>query len=121
MNAIYEQNYHISMKKIIFRKIAEDCIKFFLLTIFTISTIIWVLQAVNYLDFVIEDGHGFIVYFKYTLLSFPKILSRIFPFAIFLSFAYIFLKYENKDRLEFSKTKLKFYKFVTDQKINLIF
>ena len=32
-----------------------------------------------------------------------------------------FLKYEKKDRLEFSKTKLKFYKFVTDQKINLIF
>ena len=32
-----------------------------------------------------------------------------------------FLKYEKKDRLEFSKTKLKFYKFVADQKINLIF
>ena len=32
-----------------------------------------------------------------------------------------FLKYEKKDRLEFSKAKLKFYKFVTDQKINLIF
>ena len=32
-----------------------------------------------------------------------------------------FQKYEKKDRLEFSKTKLKFYKFVTDQKINLIF
>jgi adenylylsulfate kinase-like enzyme len=32
-----------------------------------------------------------------------------------------FLKYEKKDRLEFSKTKLRFYKFVTDQKINLIF
>ena len=32
-----------------------------------------------------------------------------------------FLKYEKKDRLEFSKTKLKFYKFITDQKINLIF
>jgi adenylylsulfate kinase-like enzyme len=32
-----------------------------------------------------------------------------------------FQKYEKKDRLEFSKIKLKFYKFVTDQKINLIF
>ena len=32
-----------------------------------------------------------------------------------------FHKYEKKDRLEFSKTKLKFYKFITDQKINLIF
>ena len=87
------------MKKIIYRKLAEDCTKFFLLTIFTISLIIWVLQAVNYLDFVIEDGHGFFVYFNYTLLSFPKIFSRIFPFALFLSFSYILLKYEDKNEL----------------------
>ena len=87
------------MKKIVYRKIAKDCTKFFFITIFTISVIIWVLQAVNYLDFVIEDGHGFLVYFKYTLLSFPKILSRIFPFAILLSFTYIFLRYENKNEL----------------------
>ena len=99
MNAIYEQNYQISMKKIVYRKLAKDCTKFFLLTLFTISTIIWVLQAVNYLDFVIEDGHGFLVYFNYTLLSFPKIFSRIYPFAVFLSFSYIILKYEEKNEL----------------------
>jgi len=87
------------MKKIIYRNLATDCAKFFLLTIFTISTIIWVLQAVNYLDFVIEDGHGFFVYFNFTLLSFPKILSRIYPFALFLSFSYILLKYEDKNEL----------------------
>jgi len=87
------------MKKIVYKKISKDCINFFLLVIFTISIIIWVLQAVNYLDFVIEDGHGFLVYFKYTLLSLPKIVSRIFPLAVFLSFSYIFLKYENKNEL----------------------
>ena len=87
------------MKKIIYRKLAIDCLKFFLLTIFTISSIIWVLQAVNYLDFVIEDGHGFLVYFNYTLLNFPKILSRIYPFAVFLAFTYIILKYEDKNEL----------------------
>jgi len=84
------------MKKIIYRKLAKDCTIFFFLNIFTISIIIWVLQAVNYLDFVIEDGHGFFVYFNYTLLSFPKIFSRIYPFAIFLAFSYILLKYEEK-------------------------
>ena len=115
MSGIYVQIYQISMKKIVYRKIAKDCTKFFLTTIFTISLIIWVLQAVNYLDFVIEDGHGFIVYFKYTLLSFPKILSRIFPFAIFLSFAYILLKYENKNELvifwNFGIKKINFINF----------
>ena len=87
------------MKKIIYKKLAQDCIKFFLLILFTISIIIWVLQAVNYLDFITEDGHGFLVYFNYTLLSLPKIIGRIFPFAIFLSFTYILLKYENKNEL----------------------
>ena len=87
------------MKKIVYKKISKDIVNFFILVVFTISVIIWVLQAVNYLDFVIEDGHGFIVYFKFTLLSFPKIISRIFPFAIFLAFSYILLKYENKNEL----------------------
>jgi lipopolysaccharide export system permease protein len=103
------------MKKIIYRKLAKDCTKFFLLTIFTISIIIWVLQAVNYLDFVIEDGHGFLVYFKYTLLSFPKIFSRIYPFAIFLAFSYILLKYEDKNELvifwNFGVKKIHFINF----------
>jgi lipopolysaccharide export system permease protein len=87
------------MKKIVYRKLANDCTKFFFLTIFTISIIIWVLQAVKYLDFVIEDGHGFLVYFNYTLLSFPKIFSKIFPFSIFLAFSYILLRYENNNEL----------------------
>ena len=103
------------MKKIIFRNISSDFIKFFLLTIFTISIIIWVLQAVNYLDFIIEDGHGFFVYFNYTLLSFPKILSRIYPFALFLSISYILLKYENNNELvifwNFGINKIKFINY----------
>ena len=99
MDAIYELYYHISMKKIIFKELSKDCSRFFLLTILTISLIIWVLQAVNYLDFVIEDGHGFFVYFKYTLLNLPKIIGKLFPFAVFFSFAYILTKYENKNEL----------------------
>ena len=111
------------MKKIIYRNLATDCLKFFLLTILTISTIIWVLQAVNYLDFVIEDGHGFFVYFKFTLLSFPKILSRIYPFAVFLSFSYILLKYEDKNELiifwNFGIKKIHFINFFI--KVSLFF
>ena len=111
------------MKKIIYRKIAGDCTKFFLLAISTISIIIWVLQAVNYLDFVIEDGHGFLVYFNYTLLSFPKIFSRIFPFAIFLTFSYILLRYESKNELvifwNFGIKKISFINFFI--KFSLLF
>jgi lipopolysaccharide export system permease protein len=87
------------MKKIIFRKLLIDCLIFFFLALFGISTIIWVFQAVNFLDIMIEDGRNYNVYFNYTLLSFPKIISRILPFAIFFSFSYTFIKYEANNEL----------------------
>ena len=87
------------MKKIIFRKLLFDCLTFFFLALFGISTIIWVFQAVNFLDIMIEDGRNYNVYFNYTLLNFPKIISRILPFALFFSFSYTFLKYETSNEL----------------------
>ena len=103
------------MKKIIFKNISQEHIKFFLLCIITISSIIWVLQAVNYLDFVIEDGHGFFVYLKYTLFSYPRIVSRVFPFIVFFSLTYVLLKYEYKNELvifwNFGIEKIKFINF----------
>ena len=87
------------MKKILFRKILFDCLKFFIVTIIGTSLIVWVFQAVNYLDIMVEDGRNYQVYFNYTLLSFPKIISKIYPFAIFVSFFYIISKYENRNEL----------------------
>ena len=87
------------MKKIIFRKLLLDCLTFFFLALFGISLIIWVFQAVNFLDIMIEDGRNYNVYFNYTLLNFPKIISRILPFALFISFSYTFIKYEANNEL----------------------
>ena len=56
--------------------------------------IVWVFQAVNYLDIMIEDGRDYAVYINYTLLNFPKIISKILPFALFFSFSYVITKYE---------------------------
>ena len=87
------------MKKIIYQKILLDCLIFFLIAIFGISSIIWVFQAVNFLDIMIEDGRNYNVYILFTLLSFPKIISKVLPFCIFFSFSYIFIKYEMKNEL----------------------
>ena len=87
------------MKKIIFRKLLLDCLTFFFLTLFGVSAIIWIFQAVNFLDIMIEDGRNYNVYFNYTLLNFPKIISRILPFALFFSFSYTLIKYENNNEL----------------------
>ena len=87
------------MKKLIFKKFAKDIFQFFLLISLSISIIVWDIQAVNFLDIVTEDGHGFRVYFLYTLLSLPKIFSKILPFIYFVSIFYIILKYENNNEL----------------------
>lgn len=87
------------MKKIIFRKFTNDCLFFFLITILCLGIIIWVFQAVNYFDIIIEDGRSYLVYIKYTLLNLPKIISKILPFSIFLSFTYIIAKYEIENQL----------------------
>ena len=71
------------MNKLLYRKLSFDIINFFLAASLSITLIIWVIQAVNFLDIVSEDGHSLKVYFAYSILSLPKIFSRILIF-IFL-------------------------------------
>ena len=87
------------MKKILFRKLLLDYMTFFIVALLSTSTIIWVFQAVNFLDIMIEDGRDYLVYINYSLLNFPKIFSKLFPFALFFSLFYITLKYENNNEL----------------------
>ena len=47
------------MKKIIFKKLSNEILIFFLISSLALTLIVWVIQAVNYLDIVTEDGHSF--------------------------------------------------------------
>ncbi len=87
------------MKKIVFKKLLSDCLIFSLIALIGISSIIWVFQAVNFLDIMIEDGRNYNIYLLYTLLNFPKIITKVLPFCIFFGFSYIFIKYEIKNEL----------------------
>ena len=87
------------MKKLIFRKFTKDTLVFFTTSILIMGIIVWTLQAVNYFDFVTQDGHGLEVYFLYTILNFPKIIHRILPFIFFISIFYMIINYELKNEL----------------------
>ena len=123
MNGIYELNYQISMKKIMFRKFALDCTFFFLISIISASTIVWVFQAVNFLDLMVEDGRDFFLYLNYTFLNFPKIISKLLPFVLFFSFFYVISKYELNNELiifwNFGISKIQLINFIL--KISLFF
>ena len=100
------------MKNLIFKKFLTDTTNFFLLSCLTIGLIVWIIQAVNFLDFITEDGHNLRVYSLYTVLSLPKIFSRIIPFTFFVSLFYLLLKYESNNELiifwNFGISKTKF-------------
>ena len=87
------------MKKLIFLKLFRDILVFFIVFSLSLSIIVWVIQAVNFLDFVSEDGHGFNIYFSYTLLNFPKIFSKLFLITFFISIIYVIIKYEENNEL----------------------
>ena len=87
------------MKKILFRKLLGDCLIFFLIALFSSGIIIWVFQAVNFLDIVVEDGRNYLVYLNFSLLNFPKVISKLVPFVLFFSFLYVIGKYELKNEL----------------------
>ena len=104
------------MKKLIYRKLLKDYISFFLIALISSSLIIWVFQAVNFLDIMIEDGREYTVYINYSLLNFPKIISRLFPFVLFFSIFYVLSKYELNNELmifwNFGEQKIKFVNFI---------
>ena len=89
---------------------------FFVIALLSSSTIIWVFQAVNFLDIMIEDGRDYIVYINYSLLNFPKILSKLYPFVLFFSLFYVLTKYETNNELiifwSFGVNKFHFINFI---------
>ena len=87
------------MKKLIFRNIVQDILVFFMVTSLAITLIVWVVQGVQYLDIVSEDGHGFKVYFMFTLLNLPKIFSKLIIFIFFISVFFIVSKYQSNNEI----------------------
>ena len=87
------------MKKILYRKLLSDYLIFIILALISTGAVIWIFQAVNYLDIIIDDGRDYLVYIKFSLLNFPKIISKIYLFIFFFSIFYITTKYEEKNEL----------------------
>ncbi len=112
------------MKKVLFRKLLADYMRFFMIALISTGVVIWVFQAVNYLDIMIEDGRDYLVYINFSLLNFPKIISRIYPFVLFFSLFYVTTKYELNNELiifwNFGVHKMKIINFIFNISIILL-
>lgn len=101
------------MNKLIFRKLSYDIFSFFLLASIAITSIVWVIQGVNLLDIISEQGHGVKVYFVYTLLNVPKIFSKLLIFIYFITLFIILGKYvDNNEILVFWTNGIKKIVFI---------
>ena len=111
------------MNKLIFRKLSYDIFGFFLLSSLSITSIVWVIQGVNLLDIVSEQGHGLKVYFFYTALNLPKIFSKLLIFTYFLTLFVILTRYiENNEILVFWTNGIKKISFINFiGKISILF
>ncbi len=111
------------MNKLIFRKLSLDIISFFFLSSIAITSIVWVIQGVNLLDIVSEQGHGLKVYFFYTILNLPKIFSKLLIFTYFLTLFVVLSRYvENNEILVFWTNgirKITFINFIA--KLSIVF
>ena len=87
------------MKNKIYKYFFHEFLRYFIIVLFAISTILWTVQAVNFLDLVTNDGHAFVVYFYYSLLTIPKILTKLIPFTFLISLWLTILKFEKDNEL----------------------
>ena len=87
------------MRNTIYRYFFKEFISLFALILISVSIIVWIVQAVNYLDFVTEDGHAFGVYFTYSILNIPKVISRLIPLVFLISLLTTILQFEKNHEL----------------------
>ena len=71
--------------------------RYFFLVLFTFTIIVWAVQAVNFLDLIVEDGHGVSVYLNYSLLIIPKILTKFIPLSFLIALFLTILKFEGEN------------------------
>ena len=87
------------MNKLIFRKLSFDILAFFLLSSTAITLIVWVIQGVNLLDIISEQGHSIRVYLLYSILNIPKIFSKLIIFTYFLTLFVVLNRYEENNEI----------------------
>ena len=87
------------MRNTIYRYFFVEFISLFTLILISTCVIVWIVQAVNYLDFVTEDGHAFSVYFTYSVLNIPKVISRLIPLVFLISLLTTILQFDKNNEL----------------------
>ncbi len=80
----------------IYKHFFTELSKYFFVVLFTFSAIVWAVQAVNYLDLIVDDGHAVSIYLGYSLLNISKIFTKFIPLSFLLALFLTILKFEDE-------------------------
>ena len=87
------------MKNRIYKYIFHEFTRYFSIVLFALTSVIWTIQAVNFLDLVTDDGHAFTVYLLYSFLVLPKMLTKLIPFSFLIATLLTVYKFEKDNEL----------------------
>ena len=87
------------MKNTIYKYIFSEFLRYFLVTLFALAVIVWTIQSVNFLDLVTEDGHAFLTYFKFSILTLSKVFTKLIPFSFLVAMLFTILKLEKDNEM----------------------
>ena len=80
----------------IYKHFFRELSKYFFIVLFTFTIIVWTVQAVNFLDLIVDDGHAVSVYLNYSILNVSKILTKFIPLSFLLALFLTILKFEEE-------------------------
>ena len=83
----------------IYRHFFSELSKHFFIVIVALSTIVWAVQSVNFLDLIVEDGHSVALYLKYSFLNVTKIVTKFIPLSFLVSLIFTIGKFESDSEL----------------------
>ena len=87
------------MKNRIYKYFFNEFIRYFSIVLFALTSVIWTIQAVNFLDLVTDDGHAFNIYLLYSFLLLPKMLTKLIPLSFLIASILTINKFEKDNEL----------------------
>ena len=87
------------MKNKIYTYFFYEFTRYFTVVVFALTSVIWAIQAVNFLDLVIDDGHAFAIYISYTFLILPKLITKLIPLSFLFAIILTIHKLEKDNEL----------------------
>lgn len=86
-------------KNKIYKYFFKEFFRLFLIVSLAISLLVWITQAAKLLSLITELGNSINVYFIYTILSYPKVLSNTLLLSFMVTIFFLIEKFQSSNEL----------------------